>query len=136
MTDAEIEDSPPRRSREQLQVWVDEFEENEHCIAGSISVAPQEDDGGEDTGLVILRLRYASSSVYMRPRGYDDPLWEMTITPQPRELELSVHEIASLAAELVVASNLCTFLQWKSLEWDRESGQRGSPAGAAPSNPR
>ncbi len=136
MTDAEIEDSPPRRSREQLQVWVDEFEKNEHCIAGSISVAPQEDDGGEDTGLVILRLRYASSSVYMRPRGYDDPLWEMTITPQPRELELSVHEIASLAAELVVASNLCTFLQWKSLEWDRESGQRGSPAGAVPSNPR
>jgi len=133
VTDAGIEDSPPRRSRKQLQVWVDEFEENEHCIAGSISVAPQEDDGEEDTGLVILRLRYASSSVYMKPRGYDDPLWEMTITPQPRELGLSVQGIASLAAELVVASNLCTFLQWKSLEWDRESGQRGSSAGAAPS---
>ncbi|WP_150958741.1 hypothetical protein [Microbacterium testaceum] len=129
MSDDELENSPPRRSREQLQGWVDEFEEMEHCIAGSISVAPQEDDSVEDTGLVILRLRYASSFVYMKPRGFDDPLWEMTITPQPRELGLSVHGIASLAAELVVASNLCTFLQWKSLEWDRESGQRELASG-------
>ncbi len=119
-----LEDSPPRRSRAQLEAWVAEFENEEHCIAGSISIAPQEDDGHDDTGLVILRLRNASASIYMRPRSYDDPLWELTLSEQPQNLSMSIHDITSLAAEYVIASNLCTFLQWKSLEWDRESGHR------------
>lgn len=118
-----LEDSPPRRTREQLEAWVAEFEREEHCIAGSISVAPQEDDGEDDTGLVILRLRNASASIHMQPRSYDDPIWELTLSEQPHNLSMSIHDIASLAAEYVIASNLCTFLQWKSLEWDRESGQ-------------
>lgn len=119
-----LEDSPPRRSREQLEAWVTEFEREEHCIAGSISVAPQEDDGEDDTGLVILRLRNASASIHMKPRSYDDPMWELTLSEQPESLSLSIHDITSLAAEYVIASNLCAFLQWKSLEWDRRSGRR------------
>ncbi|WZH38743.1 MAG: hypothetical protein PIR02_08720 [Microbacterium enclense] len=117
-----LEDSPPRRSRRQLEAWVREFEEEEHCIAGRITIAPQEDDGDEDTGLVILRLRNSSSSIFMKPRGYDDPFWEATLTEHPEEQRMSVHDITSFAAELVIAGNLCSFLQWKSLEWDRESG--------------
>lgn len=122
----QLEDSPPRRSREQLEAWVKEFEDNEHCIAGSLTVAPQEDADSADTGLVILRLRNASMSVYIQPRSYDDPIWELTLSAQPHDLSMTVHDIASLAAEYVVASNLCTFLQWKSLEWDRQSGQRAA----------
>lgn len=121
MTD--IEDSPPRRTRQQLEQWVQEFQDEEHCIAGTIQVAPQEDAESEDTGLVILRLRNASASIFMKPRSYDDPMWELTLTEQPDELVLSVHDVTSLAAEYVIASNLCTFLQWKSLEWDRQSGR-------------
>lgn len=121
MTD--IEDSPPRRTRQQLEEWVKEFQDEEHCIAGTILVAPQEDAESEDTGLVILRLRNASASIFMKPRSYDDPMWELTLTEQPDELMLSVHDVTSLAAEYVIASNLCTFLQWKSLEWDRQSGR-------------
>ncbi|MDR6691456.1 hypothetical protein J2X55_002379 [Microbacterium sp. 1154] len=124
MTDEALENSPPRRSRAQLEAWVAEFEEEEHCIAGTITVAPQEDDGGDDTGLVILNPRNATESIFMRPRNYDDPVWEITMSGRPNELVMSVHDIASFAAELVIASNLCTFLQWKSLEWDRESGRR------------
>ncbi|MCJ1707286.1 hypothetical protein [Microbacterium sp. VKM Ac-2923] len=119
-----LEDSPPRRSREQLEEWVKEFEREEHCIAGSITVAPQEDTHTEDTGLVILRLRNASASIFMKPRSYDDPMWELTLTEHPADLGMSVHDLASLAAEYVVASNLCTFLQWKSLDRDRRSGRR------------
>lgn len=119
-----LEDSPPRRSREQLEAWVTEFEEEQHCIAGSISVAPQEDAATEDTGLVLLRLRTTSASVIIKPRGYDDPSWELILTEQSEDLTMSVHDIASLAAEYSVASNLCAFLQWKSLDWDRQSGQR------------
>lgn len=119
-----LEDSPPRRSRAQLEAWVDEFEREQHCIAGSISVAPQEDADTEDTGLVILRLHNSAASVIIKPRGYDDPYWELILTEQSDDLTMSVHDVASLAAEYVIASNLCAFLQWKSLEWDRESGRR------------
>ncbi|BFM26199.1 hypothetical protein CHE218_32410 [Microbacterium sp. che218] len=122
VTAASLENSPPRRSRVQLESWVREFEQQEHCIAGKVSIAPQEDDGREDSGLVILSVRNAAPSIYMRARSYDDPIWELTVTEQPDDLVMSVHDIASLAAELVVAGNLCTFLQWKSLDWDRQSG--------------
>lgn len=117
-----FKNSPPRRSREQLESWVQEFEQQEHCFAGKASIAPQEDDGREDGGLVILNLRNAAPSIYMKPRSYGDPIWELTLTEQPKDLVMSVHDIASLAAELVIAGNLCTFLQWKSLDWDRDSG--------------
>lgn len=119
----ELEDSPPRRSGDQLKVWVDEFLAQGHAIVGSIKVVEQEDADRQDTGLVVMNLRNAKASIYMQPRGYDDPLWEATITSRPEDLTLNPHDMASLAAELVIAGNLCAFLQFKSLEWDRKSGQ-------------
>ncbi|WZH36467.1 MAG: hypothetical protein PIR02_17195 [Microbacterium enclense] len=118
----ELQDSPPRRSREQLEAWVQEFQNQGHVIGGSIRVAQQEDADQQDTGLVVMNLHNAEASIYMQPRGYDEPVWEATLTGRPEDLTLSIHDIASLAAELVVAGNLCSFLQWKSLEWDRQSG--------------
>lgn len=121
MNDA-LEDSPPRRSREQLVSWVQEFRDQGHLFAGQLKVVEQEDADSQDTGLVVMNLMNAKASVYMQPTGYDEPLWAATLTSRPEDLTLSPHELASLAAELVVAGNLCSFLQWKSLEWDRESG--------------
>jgi hypothetical protein len=118
----ELEDSPPRRSRDQLIAWVDEFREQGHLFAGQLKVVEQEDADSQDTGLVVMNLMNAKASIYMQPRGYDELLWEATLTSRPEDLTLSPHEMASLAAELVVAGNLCSFLQFKSLEWDRESG--------------
>ncbi len=92
---------------------------------GKFLSRPQEDDGREDSGPVILNLRTAAQCVYMEPRSYDDTIWEVTLTEQPNDLVMSVHDIASLAAELVMAGRLCTFLQWRSLEWDRDSGRHG-----------
>lgn len=43
---------------------------------------------------------------------------------QRNDLTLSVRDLASLAAGLVIAGNLCAFLQWKALDWDHASGQR------------
>ncbi|WP_295783522.1 hypothetical protein [uncultured Microbacterium sp.] len=118
----ELEDSPPRRSRDQLIAWVDEFKQQGHLFAGQLKVVEQEDADSQDTGLVVMNLMNAKASIYMQPRGYDELLWEATLTSRPEDLTLSPHEMASLAAELVVAGNLCSFLQFKSLEWDRESG--------------
>lgn len=119
----ELEDSPPRRSRDQLKAWVEEFRSQGHAVSGTIKVVDQEDADGQDTGLVVMNLRNTTASIYMQPRGYDDPLWEATLTARPDDLTLSPHDMASLAAELVIAGNLCSFLQFKSLEWDRQSGQ-------------
>ncbi|SDO99952.1 hypothetical protein SAMN04487848_2920 [Microbacterium sp. ru370.1] len=118
----ELEDSPPRRSRDQLKVWVEEFLAQGHAVTGTVKVVDQEDADGQDTGLVVMNLRNTTASIYMQPRGYDDPLWEATLTARPDDLTLTPHDMASLAAELVIAGNLCSFLQFKSLEWDRESG--------------
>jgi hypothetical protein len=119
----ELEDSPPRRSRDQLKIWVQEFRDQGHLVAGSIKVVDQEDADGQDTGLVVMTLSNAKSSIYMQPKGYDEPLWEATLSARPDDLTLSPHDMASLAAELVVAGNLCSFLQFKSLDWDRRSGR-------------
>ncbi|MEZ3155477.1 hypothetical protein AB1K56_00975 [Microbacterium sp. BWR-S6Y] len=119
----ELEDSPPRRSGDQLRVWVSEFLGQGHAVSGTIKVVAQEDADRQDTGLVVMNLRNTTASIYMQPRGYDDPLWEATLTARPEDLTLSPHDMASLAAELVIAGNLCSFLQFKSLEWDRESGR-------------
>ncbi|MEX8032654.1 hypothetical protein AB6V29_06455 [Microbacterium sp. 20-116] len=119
----ELEDSPPRRSLTQLKAWVQEFRDQGHLFAGQLKVVEQEDADSQDTGLVVINLMNARASIYMQPQGYDEPLWEATLTARPEDLTLSPHEMASLAAELVVAGNLCSFLQWKSLEWDRDSGK-------------
>lgn len=118
----ELEDSPPRRSRDQLKNWVQEFRDQGHIVAGNIKVVDQEDADGQDTGLVVMTLSNAKTSIYMQPKGYDEPLWEATLSARPDDLTLSPHDMASLAAELVVAGNLCSFLQFKSLDWDRRSG--------------
>lgn len=119
----ELEDSPPRRSRDQLKTWVQEFRDQGHIVSGNIKVVDQEDADGQDTGLVVMTLSNTNASIYMQPKGYDEPLWEATLSARPDDLTLSPHDMASLAAELVVAGNLCSFLQFKSLDWDRRSGQ-------------
>ena len=103
-----------------------EFRDQGHLFAGQLKVVDQEDADSQDTGLVVMNLMNAKASIYMQPTGYDEPLWEATLTARPDDLTLSPHDMASLAAELVVAGNLCAFLQWKSLEWDRESGMHRS----------
>lgn len=120
----DLDKSPPRRSQNQLQAWVDAFTQEGHLYAGTVRVASQEDDEVQDTGLVIMQLANVPASVYLQPRGYDNPQWEATLTGWETDHTLSPHQLASLSAELVVAGNLCAYLQWRSLEWDRESGRR------------
>lgn len=117
----------PRRSKELLQSWVDEFREQGHSIASDLNVAFQDGSEGSDTGLVIVHLTNEVMDVYMQPRGLDDQRWEATVTTRFEDMTLSPHHLAGLAAELVIAGNLCTFLQFKSLDWDRDSGLRDIP---------
>lgn len=126
MSDAES--TVPFRSRALLEQWVEEFRAQAEDVAAVLDVVLQDGSDGRDTGLVVVRLRNAPADVYMQPRGYDDPYWEATLITRG-ELTLLPYQLAGFAAEVVVAGNLCTFLQFKSLEWDRESGLRGGQEG-------
>jgi hypothetical protein len=114
----------PYRTRTLLEEWVTEFREQGHSVAGELDVVFQDGSDGRDTGLVIVHLKNAPADIYMQPRGLNDPLWEATLSARSDDLTISPHHLAGLAAEVVVAGNLCTFLQYKSLDWDRESGKR------------
>ncbi len=105
-----------------LEQWVADFVDLGYLVASDVRVVEQEDSDGRDTGLVVVGLVHAEGSIYLEPAGYDEPLWRLTLSATEHGETMPHHVLASLAAELVVAGNLCTFLQWKSLEWDRQSG--------------
>ncbi|WP_378143771.1 hypothetical protein ACFJGV_10095 [Cnuibacter sp. UC19_7] len=119
-----VSPSDRHRSKALLEQWVQEFREQGHTIAGRLNVALQDGSEGADTGLVIVHLKNEYADIYMQPRGSDDPLWEATLVATSKDASLTPHQLAGLAAELVVAGNLCTFLQFKSLDFDRMSGRR------------
>lgn len=105
-----------------LEQWVAEFVDLGYLVASDVRVLEQEDSEGRDTGLVVVGLVHAEGSIYLEPAGYDEPLWHLTLSATEHDETMPHHVLASLASELVVAGNLCTFLQWKSLEWERQSG--------------
>ncbi len=111
-------------SKALLEEWVQEFREQGHRIAGSLNVALQDGSDGADTGLVIVHLKNEYADIYMQPRAIGDPHWEATLTPRLRDLALTPYQLASVAAEFVVAGNLCTFLQYKALDLNRTHRSR------------
>ncbi|MDF2916950.1 MAG: hypothetical protein K0S70_1167 [Microbacterium sp.] len=114
----------PVRTKTLLEEWVAEFLEQGKVPGVSVKVAIQDGSDGLDTGLVIVHLENAPADVYMQPRAIDDPEWEATLTARSDDLTLTPYQMAGLAAEVAFAGNLCTFLQFKSIEWDRMSGMR------------
>lgn len=118
------EDQPrvPVRSKSLLDAWVEEFLEQGLSSSVRIDVAVQDGADGRDTGLVVVRPQNADADVYMQPKGFDQSEWETTLLTRSGEQNLSPHHLAGLAAELTIAGNLCAFLQFKSLQWDRMSG--------------
>ncbi|WP_157532586.1 hypothetical protein [Microbacterium oleivorans] len=87
-----------------------------------VKVAVQDGSDGRDTGLVVVNLGNAGAEIYMQPTALDSTRWETTLTARPEDMTISPYKLAALAAEVTLASSLCTFLQFKSLEWDRMSG--------------
>ncbi len=120
------QDAPrvPVRTKNLLEEWVAEFLEQGQSQPIQVKVAIQDGSDGLDTGLVIMHLQNAPADIYMQPRGIDEPEWEATLSARSDDLTLTPYAMAGLAAEVALASNLCTFLQFKSIEWDRMSGMR------------
>ncbi len=115
---------PPRRTRETLQEWVRDFEAQTDTAAVRIIVAEQDGEETRDTGLVIIQpVGNPAMAVYMQARGFDDPLWEVTLPARDQEVPMSALQLAQLGTFVSVVATLCSYLQWRSLESDRESGR-------------
>lgn len=112
----------PARSKELLEVWVQEFLTRHATDLMSIKVVIQDGSDGLDTGLVVVHLRGGAADVYMQPTAPDSLEWETTLTARAEDMTLSPYELSAVATEISVASSLCAFLQFKSLEWDRMTG--------------
>ncbi len=114
----------PVRTKTLLEQWVAEFVEQGQSHGVEIKVAIQDGSEGLDTGLVIVHLQNAPADIYLQPRGIDEPEWEATLSARSEDLTLTPYAMAGLAAEVAFAGTLCTFLQFKSLQWDRMTGMR------------
>ncbi|MDT3329236.1 hypothetical protein [Microbacterium aquilitoris] len=104
----------PYRSRETLQLWLDEFVAARQD-GDLIKVVIQDDSWGDDGGLVVVPLRNASTTVYVRPPMNDDARWRVVFEPQLDEVALSAEETAALVAELGTAADLCGYLEVRSV---------------------
>lgn len=104
----------PFRSKHTLEHWLDEFISSRRA-GDLIKVVIQDGSDGSDTGLIIVELRNATTSVFMQPSELGGLRWRTTIEPQPEPTVLTSHQLSSLAAELQVAAELCAFLEAKSL---------------------
>ncbi|GMA33683.1 hypothetical protein [Litorihabitans aurantiacus] len=103
----------PFRSKQTLDQWLEEFTPA-HPVAETARVVIQDGPAGTDTGLVVVPLSNATTTVYMQPHEPGDPRWRVVIEPQPDETILSSSELHQLTAELRTAAELCAYLEAKS----------------------
>ena len=104
----------PFRSKDTLEHWLDEF----HTARGAgdlIRVVHQDGDDGADTGLVLVPLRDSTASIFMEPLTIGHSRWRITIEPQPDLTVMTSQEMNAFAMELLVAAELCAFLEAKSV---------------------
>jgi hypothetical protein len=104
----------PFRTKELLQTWIEEFVAAEPQSAPSLDVLRHDGDIGDDTGLVIVQLEYASTDVYLQPVAPGNPAWEVHFGARPQDFALDAERVQQLAEKLALASRLCAFFEQKS----------------------
>ena len=106
----------PFRTKETLERWTAEFVAPGHPTDGVIDVLMHEGEPGEDTGLVVVRLRNATTEVHLEPTAPGSPTWHVIFGPRDTYFALGVDGLRDLSNELAIAAELCAFLELKSLE--------------------
>lgn len=104
----------PFRSQRTLEVWLAEFRDQGHPVAGALKVIEQDGDAGANTGLVAVRLANASTVTYIEPESPYAAKWVVTMEARDDALVLDADGVRALAAELTTVSALCDFLEAKS----------------------
>ena len=70
---------------------------------------------GHDTGLVIVPLSDASTTIFMQPAQPGHHRWRITLEPRHDTAVLDHHRLNALAMELLVAAELCAYLEARSV---------------------
>ena len=104
----------PFRNMKTLESWLDEFRSLGYPIDGNVKVMPQDGDDGANTGLVGVALVNAATVTYIQPESSESTRWVVTFEAREAEAELDSAAVLKLAAELMMVSALCAFLQSKS----------------------
>ncbi|MBF4572021.1 hypothetical protein ITJ64_05775 [Herbiconiux sp. VKM Ac-1786] len=119
----------PFRSQEILSQWLEEFLAAGHRIEGAVEVLRQDGADGADTGLVVIDLSNAPTTLYLEPVAPGDPRWAITFLARDVDAARSPQRVAALAAELAVIAELCRHLESRSASWDAPDL---SPSGGTP----
>lgn len=96
-----------------LQKWLAEFLIS-RGDGDLIKVVLQDSSDGEDSSLVVVPLRNATTTVYLRPPTSDDSRWRVIFEAQPEETSLTHEQTRALTAELDTAAELCAYLEQRS----------------------
>lgn len=102
----------PHRDQATVSAWVREFSELGHAMGTSVDVLPHEEEAG-DTGLIVVRLREASTVTYLHTVTRETVKWVVVFEAREDAMELDAAAISQLAADLALVSALCGFLQAK-----------------------
>ncbi|GEB45255.1 hypothetical protein MTE01_12000 [Microbacterium testaceum] len=105
----------PFRTTTTLQAWVDDFRALGYDNADMLRVIPQDNDDGDDAGLIAARLKSVSTTFFIAP-GPELHSTEWAVTFEPREdaAPLAAGRVMALSGELATLSALCSFLQARS----------------------
>lgn len=104
----------PYRTKETLELWLEEFYTLGHAMAETLKVMPQDGSEGGDTGLVGITLMSAQTITYIQPEPPGSTNWMITFEARDNALQLDADGAMRLSKELAVVSRLCRFLQDKS----------------------
>lgn len=104
----------PFRSWSTLESWLEEFRQQGHSGTATMKVVRQDGEEGANTGLIAVELAHGSIATYIQPETDVSPAWLVTLEARETATTLDAESIRSLAAELLVVSTLCAFLQGKS----------------------
>ena len=110
------------RSKETLETWLEDFRSAREA-GDLIRVIIQDGSDGSDTGLVIVPVKHSSVSIFMQPIRIGERQWNITLEPNDENTVLSSHQLHSLASELAVAAELCSYLEARSIGHEEQSDQ-------------
>lgn len=105
------------RNLETLDSWLADYRAQGGPLADAARVTVQDGEGGENTGLVVFRLGHAPTGVFIQPATPGATAWVATMEPREENLVLDAAGLLELSAELAAVSELCAFLEAKSLAY-------------------
>lgn len=103
------------RSISTLESWLDEFRRGGPALAGRVRVIPQDGSERADAGLVVVDLANAPTVTYLQPDPADPERWIVTMESREDVVTVNAAQLGTLAADLEAVSQLCAFLEQKSV---------------------